>query len=789
MNQSDLEKKLMEAFASEADERLDSLFSRLTELENCTDVDRKKKILEVVFREAHSLKGAARSVNLAPIESLCQKMESVFGAIKSAELDFTPGLFDTLHDATKKIETYLAPADTADKKQTEEEMVVLGRLLEETLDRRPSTVPVADETASVAAVDFSDQTPQPSMAAPEPKESDDGAAQIPAPACADTLQDHADPSFQCRPLFSDSVRIPTGKLDSLLLKVEELISVKQIANQYLVRLKEIRDTVIDSKQWDKFLMELAVLKAPDKNRSGDAELMEHLDRIQETSQKRYEKIGALIQSMEQGNRTLGSLMNDLLDDTRRMTLHPFTTLFAILPRMVREIAKDQGKAAELVLSGGEIEIDKRILEGIKDPILHLLRNAVDHGIESPAVRKSRGKPEKGVIRINISQIENNRAELTLSDYGGGIDLSAIKSKALKAGIITEKEMHKLSDTEIVSLIFHSGLSTSPLITEISGRGLGMAIVKDSIDQLGGRISVTTVSGQGSSFVLQIPVTQVTFRGILIQSAGHLFILPNANVMHAVQVRPESIMTVENRSVIRINNQTLSILYLHQVLDLPKPPRPKGRNGASDQPHALPVVIVEKDDNKMAFIVDEILNEQEVLVKNLGKQLGRVPNIAGATVLGSGRVVPVINVNDLIKSASGTAVSSRSVESSPAAEKREKSILIVEDSFTSRTLLKNILEAAGYIVTTAIDGQEGFTRLRSDTFDAVVSDIEMPRMNGFELTQKIRSDKILSEIPVILVTSLDSRKDRERGIEAGADAYIVKSSFDQGNLLAVLERLI
>lgn len=338
---------------------------------------------------------------------------------------------------------------------------------------------------------------------------------------------------------------------------------------------------------------------------------------------------------------------------------------------------------------------------------------------------------------------------------------------------------KLDPGQPLALIFQSGVSTSPIITDISGRGLGLAIVREKVESLGGVVSVDTHGQEGA-----------TFRGVMVRVDEHLFLLPTVNVQRALLVNRQEIKTVENHQALRLDEEIISLIGLGDCLGIPT--RANGQRPSTSSPSGdgdakqVPVLVVASADRRMAFQVDEVLDEQQVLLKGLGRQLSRVRNIAGASVLGTGRVVPVLNVSDLMVSALRPGARDAStMEREPAKTGR---ILVVEDSITARTLIKNILETAGYQVSTAVDGMDAFTQVRSEEFDLVVSDVDMPRMNGFELTTKIRADRKLGELPIVLVTALDSREDRERGIEVGADAYIVKSSFDQSNLLEVIRKL-
>jgi two-component system chemotaxis sensor kinase CheA len=323
------------------------------------------------------------------------------------------------------------------------------------------------------------------------------------------------------------------------------------------------------------------------------------------------------------------------------------------------------------------------------------------------------------------------------------------------------------------------------VTDLSGRGLGLAIVKEKTEKLGGRVYVETRLGKGTAFRMVLPIALAAFRGLLVRVLGRIFVLPAISVERVTLVRTTEISTVENRETIALNGRAMSLARLGTVLEIPD------EEAATPPPAYLPVVILGALEERVAFVVDEVLHDEEVLVKQLAPPLLRVRNVAGATVLASGQLVPVLNPSDLLKSARKVGPGGRRVRpvSGPAgAEPKSKSVLVAEDSITSRTLLKGILESAGYRVKTAVDGVEAMEALRTGDFDLVVSDVQMPRLNGFDLTARIRAERRLAEIPVVLVTALSSAEDRERGIDVGASAYLVKSDFDQSNLLDIVRRL-
>jgi len=416
---------------------------------------------------------------------------------------------------------------------------------------------------------------------------------------------------------------------------------------------------------------------------------------------------------------------------------------------------------------------------MKDPLIHLVRNCIDHGIETLKQREERGKQPRATIRLTIFPKSADQVEIVVADDGAGVDVQKVRAVAIKLGVVSPEDAQQMDEQRAMPLIFKSGVSTSPMITEVSGRGLGLAIVREKVEKVGGSVSVETQLGVGTTFRLILPLTLARFRGVLVRVGESLFVLPTTHVQRVFRVGRDEIKSAENRETIQVDGRAASAVRLGNVLEIVQ------GNTAPDPKRKVPVLVVAWAGEQIAFLVDEILDEREVLVKSLGRQLPRVRNIAGATLLGTGKVLPVLNVADLMQS----AIRMAPVASLHETEEVPKTILVAEDSITARTLLKNILESAGYKVKTAVDGAEALGALASESFDLVVSDVEMPRMSGFDLTAKIRADKRLRSLPVVLVTALESRQDRERGADVGANAYLVKSSFDQGNLLEVVRRLI
>jgi two-component system, chemotaxis family, sensor kinase CheA len=761
MNPRDEEflKRLLATFKVEAEEHLKAISAGLLQLEKEASAEKRAAVIQNVFREAHSLKGAARAVNLAEIEALCQALESVFARWKRGETASSPEEFDLLHQALDLAARLTAASGSGAAAVEKSEIEGITRLLAKApLPVEPPVPPWPEEAMSAAAAEA--VIPQ---AAPEPM----------APP-------------------ADSVRVSMAKLQDLLRQSEEFLATRLAARQILGEVNGVNSVLMGWRtEWDKLQPVVRALArrleggpTPDSARSSrqDERLFEFLQWGEIWHKALEGRLARLVQAAEQGYWLLSRLVEALTDDLKQILMLPCQPALEVLPRLVRDLARAGGKEAELIIQGGEIEIDRRVLDEIKDPLVHLVRNCLAHGIETPGERRRRHKPPQGRISLAIVPLAGGKVEVSVSDDGAGLDADKVRQAAIKLGLATPAEAEQAGESELWSYIFAAGFSTSPIITDISGRGLGLAILREKVEKLGGAYAVETRPGAGATFRMVLPITMATFRGTLVRLGRRLFVVPTKNVERALRVSRDEIRTVENRETIELNGRTLALVRLGEVLEVPGESR-------AHEAAILPLLVVTAGEKRLAFGVDEVLSEQEVLEKPLGGQLSRVRNISGVTILGTGELAPILNVADLMQSA--RKLSQAGLRHAPAEAEAmvQGAILVVEDSITARTLLKNILEAAGYRVETAVDGLDGFGKLREGGFNLVVSDVDMPRMNGFDLTERIRRDRELGETPVVLVTALESREDRERGVEVGANAYIVKSSFDQSNLLETIKRLI
>ncbi|MFZ4571335.1 MAG: hybrid sensor histidine kinase/response regulator [Bacteroidales bacterium] len=740
----EFEKRLLATFLIEAEEHIRSVSSGLIELEKGLSGDVLNTRIESMFRDVHSLKGAARSVGQKDIEAVCHPLESVFSALKRHEIVLMPGLIDLFHDSVNAINQILASPH--------------------------SVISSADRIKFRGLISRLGEAAK-------------GKIEKPQAVSAEKLikPDFIISAEEVVPL-SGSVRVQAKRLDPMLLQAEELMISKTSCGQRVSDCYDIQNEL------QSLLAELALWKLNRATGWKDHSL-EFFRLVEERMTALESLTDSLKRNLERDHHDMTRLLDEHLDGMKQLILMPVSTMAEGFPKFIRDLARDQRKEVSLVMHGTDMEIDRRILDELKDPLIHLLRNSVDHAIQIPQERVANSKPSHGTITLSFLPMENHQVEIKVSDDGKGIDPDRVLAKAIREGLVNPEDKDSLTPDAVTSFIFHSGISTSEVITDVSGRGVGLAIVREKVEKSGGTISVLT-GKEGTVFRILMPLNFTTFRGVLVSDAGHSFMIPTTNLERVTMIPREQRVSLENKEAVIYRGEHLASVRLAEILNLTITANAIRNTAGLDSDNGLSAyAIVNVNGRRIAFQVDEVLSEHQFLLKNLGKQLRRVRYIAGATVLGTGQVVPVLNVADLVNSALKPRDWQPSESHTGASERKQKQILVAEDSITSRMLLKNILEAAGYVVTTAVDGVDALTRAKEGEFDLLVSDVDMPRMNGFELTRKIRHDSRLKELPVVLVTSLSRREDHEQGIEAGANAYIVKSNFEQSNLLEVVRKLI
>lgn len=744
-------KRLLATFRIESEEHITSMSAGLIKLENLQDPNEKRELVENLFREAHSLKGAARAVGILEIEAVCRSLETVFSGLKKNIIEPSRELFDLLHRFINIIRTLTHETSEEDKINAFSDYDSILIQLNAILESQPFA-PRVEESVLFGESDRKNKT-------------------IPAETGKEKVYYKKD--LQA----GQTVRIPAAQMDSLLLKVEDLLSVKISFDHLMQSLNELNLKISDwKKDWNKLRMNSGIRRSEEW-----VELFS--DFIEKNSRNMAfleEKLSAISRISRQSSNELNSKFRTVSDEIRSVLMFPASYILGLFPKLVRDLSAELGKEAVLELSGTEVNIDRRILDEMKEPLIHIIRNALDHGIEPPAERIEKGKPAQGKILISVANTGGSLVEFKISDDGKGIDPEEVKAAALRRGIISPEQALSMEDQTALDLIYISEVSSSPVITDISGRGLGMPIVKEKVSRMGGSIRILTSKDHGTTFRIILPVTITTLRGVIVEVSDQLFVIPSGHIQQINRVEAAEIKTAENRETVLFNDTPVSFIYLHDLLGLK-------RKQSKNRPEHLLSVIVSASDKTAALAIDSLIDEREIVYKPFNKQLEKVRNLSGATILGSGRLAVVLNPEELMDSIQRGSLSA-SYEAS-SAEHGPESILVADDSITSRILLKDILESAGYNVTLAVDGSDALAKIKTGHFDLIVTDVEMPRMNGFDLTRAIRQDSKLKDIPVVLVTALSSPEDKTRGIDSGADAYVVKSSFDQSNLLDVIQRLI
>ncbi|RKY05234.1 hypothetical protein DRP77_01580 [Candidatus Poribacteria bacterium] len=553
-----------------------------------------------------------------------------------------------------------------------------------------------------------------------------------------------------RPISERMMKVDVSKLDLLMERVGELVTLRVTVEE---RVKEA----------------IRILRSFERiYRSIDCGLRDEF-------KEAISELRRFIFNLRADCFDISSLTKEIEEGVKSLRLQPVSFLFNSFDRMVRDLAKREGKKVRFEKAGMETELDRKILEELREPMAHLISNAIHHGIETPEERKKAGKPEEGVVKV-AARSQGDKVLIEVEDDGRGIDLEKVRESALRSGIISREAAEEMGDEELLRLIFKQGVSTAEEVTEISGRGVGLNAVWDKVEKLKGSVAVENRPGKGCKFTLCLPMTIVTTKVLVVKVGGAMFGIPASFVERTLLVKPEEVRRLDGRTVILYEDKAIELVPLAWLLEMGEP---------EIEEEEFKAVIISSGSRSVGLAVDDLMREEEVVVQGFERPLLRVRNVLGAAISADGRIITVLNPGDLVRSALKRRPSFKGKPEKP----EPKTILVVEDSVTTRTLERNILESFGYNVLVARDGAEAKEILQAVNCDLVVSDIQMPNVDGFELTAWIKNHPNLKHIPVILVTSLESEEDKKKGLEVGADAYIVKSGFDHEKLLETIKRLI
>ena len=761
-------KEIMEDFLIEAFELIEQIDHDLVELEsNPEDLE----LLNRIFRVAHTVKGSSSFLNFDVLTELTHHMEDVLNKARKGELKITPDIMDVVLESVDMMKGLLESIrdNGSDSAAGIDIKNICVRLTQISEGEAPSAAAEAPAAPSPELVKEPEPVAPAVEAAPEvsdaelsklsdseveaeierllkvrkaedqarraskgiaPKSPEEiapaaSAAPAPAPKPAPSRERDADKKVPAASSSSavaqeQTIRVEVKRLDHLMNLIGELVLGKN-------RLLKIYDDVEERYEGEKFLEEL-----------------------------------------NQVVSSLSLVTTDIQLAVMKTRMLPIAKVFNKFPRMIRDLSRDLGKQIDLEISGEETELDKSIVEEIGDPLVHIIRNSCDHGIEDPETRKAMGKPEKGLVQLKAYN-EGNHIVVEIVDDGKGLDADMLKSKSIEKGIITEREADAMSEKEAFGLIFRPGFSTAAKVTNVSGRGVGMDVVKTNIEKLNGIIDIESEVGKGTVMKLKIPLTLAIIQSLLVGTQEEFYAIPLASVLETVRVPIDDIYTIDGKNVLRLRDEVLSLVRLSDVFGVEK---------VFDGGDHTYVVIIGVAEAKLGIIVDTLVGQEEIVIKSMGDYLQNIPGIAGATIRGDGRVTLIIDVGAMMEMAKDIKVDIRAeIEDSTKAKEKpsDYKVLIVDDSKMDRTIMQKALEPTGVTIIEATNGVEALNVIKSGehSFDAILIDIEMPRMDGYTLAGEIRKYSKYRNLPLIAVTSRTSKTDRLRGVEVGMTEYITK----------------
>ena len=740
-------KKFVIRFIEEARDHINRLNDGLSTLESGSG---DAEVINTIFRSAHTIKGSSRMLKLVTITETAHKLEDVMGGLRDGSLQFSPTLGQLLYravDALSGLVDTLAENNDVTALPAPDDILcaALTQACAGQLSQLPSTpdavTPAVNEPNQAnSAVDKPNQPIPP---------------HIPAILPAQTKPAPPPPLGEPKLKTAETVRVRLSKLDELIKLMGEVVSSHARMRQRLLDIGGIER---------------------DLSENAGPDAASHLHQF--------------AQLLKDDVQAQEALMDELHDKTLLMRMLPLSIVFEPAARMVRELARSLGKQVECAVIGTEIELDRQMIDKLADPIIHLIRNAIDHGLETPETRLAAGKPAQGKLTLSARQ-DGSWVVIDVSDDGGGIPLAAVREKAVKKGMISAEKGAALTDQEAIDLIFLPGFSTNSIITDMSGRGVGMDVVKQAIlDDLQGVVNVETRLGAGTTFSLRLPLSLAVMRVLLVEVDGLPFGFTAQYVGELLRLPSSAMLTVAERNAVIIRNEFVPVVPLSELLRIPA-----HLNSAVDSANrskndlGMLLLVLRVRNEKIAVQVDELLDERDMVIKPLPEHMRRLPLVSGVVTTGKNELVSVLHAPALLEMARRARTQAVRVEAASHTEESHYRVLVVDDSLNTREIEKDVLEAYGYHVTLAEDGLDGLRKAMDGDFDAVLTDVEMPNMDGFTLTARLRQEEKYRSKPIIIITSREKEEDKRRGVQVGADAYIVKGDFDQSGLVDTLRALL
>ncbi|NEQ42594.1 MAG: hybrid sensor histidine kinase/response regulator [Leptolyngbya sp. SIOISBB] len=761
---------LLDIFCLEVETQMALLNDNLLAIERQPNADAATtaKRLEALMRGAHSIKGAARIVGLDLAVGVAHTMEDCFVAAQNGELSITPAAVDVLLNGVdwfaqlqQLSANELAPWLDSQADEIAQLQTAIAALLTET--------PASSSVVPAAAVPASSPSSPPAPAAPAAPPSSLPAA-VPAPAAI-----AAEPASPPETIAGDrTVRVSVDNLNQLMALAGEAVVEANWLQPFM-------DSLLQLRQENQHL--LRALETIQQETALPESAAQQLQVISHQAQDSQQVLGDRLGHLEQFSQRFHQLSDSLYREVIASHMRPFADGVQGFRRMVRDLAKQAGKQICLDIVGATTQVDRDILDQLEAPLTHMLRNAIAHGIEFPTDRQAAGKPAEGCITIEASH-RAGMLSITISDDGRGIDLEQLRQSVVQKGLTTAALAAHLSDTELLEFLFLPGFSTASQVNEIAGRGVGLDIAKSMVQEVGGLLRVSSQLGQGTRFHFQLPLTLSVIRALLVEIAGEPYAFGLTRIDQVLMVPQSDVQVSENHPYIVLDDANVSLVTAPQVLELPE--------SAAPQQSCLPVVILSDQTHRYGLVVDRFLGERDLVVRPLDPRLGKVQDISAAAVTEDGLPLLIIDVADLVRSIDQLVSGGQlqwSQQSVNATATRQQRVLVVDDSITVREMERKLLQNRGYHVDVAVNGMEGWNTVRTGNYDLVISDIDMPRMNGIELVRNIKNHPQLHTLPVIIVSYKDRQADQLAGLEVGADYYLTKSSFHDNSLLNAVTDLI
>ena len=750
-------------FRMEAENQTAILAQGLLDLEKDA---RSEEKLEALMRASHSVKGAARIVGIDAVVAIAHELEDCFVAAQRRQIDLTSSHIDLLLKAVDTI-VQIAHLDESETKQwLAENQRVISSLQHQLAGILSGDSEPSAESVSASDVLFKEDSKTKTAGRASKKE---GSAKTSG---------------------KSSDKVQTGKeIDERVIRVnaDRLTRIMGLSSEILVesgRLRPLTDSMLLLKRRQVELSNLleAIRESIELAPTSERTRLHLLNAQRKLADCRALLSDRLVE-LDDYDRRNANLSSKIYNEVVASRMRPFSDCTQGLQRMVRDIARKLGKEALLVIDGKDTPVDRDILEKIKAPITHLVRNAIDHGIEAPEVRSTKNKSKEGTVHLFASHV-GGMLTIIVEDDGKGVALNELQTRIVERGLATEEMANNLLEAELLEFLFLPDFSTRTEVTEISGRGVGLDVVRSLVQEMHGKVTVTNKSGGGLRFNLQLPLTLSVISTLLVQIGGEPYAFPLSRVDRLLSVSPEQVKMVEGRQYISDEGELIGLVPASHVLEL---------DTVASEYDEFHVIVISDRLSRYGVVVDCFIGQRELSVQSLDQRLGKVQDISAVSLTEDGTPVLIIDVDDLVRSIDATVNSSTMGAVKPytnvLTHKVRKRILVVDDSLTVREIERQLLEAQGYRVDVAVDGMDGWNAVRRNKYHLVVTDVDMPRMDGIELVNSMKQDNHLRSLPIMIVSYKDRPEDRQRGLEAGADYYLTKGSFHDETLIEAVVDLV